>query len=400
MRLVQQHIIKSTDHRYKDLLDLCHLSKNLYNATLYDVRQHFFSTEEYKPYWSVDKTFKESSNPDYRALPAQTSQQVMRGVDSEFKSFFSLLKKKQSGKYDKPVQIPHYLKKDGYHVVTYTRQSLSHKNLIDGIIKIPRTDIQFKTPVTDIQQVRFVPRAGYIVMEVVYNKKEEDLKTDNGRYASIDLGINNLAAVSSNVAAPYLINGRPVKSLNQYYNKKKAHIQSQLGDSKKTSHRLQTLSLKRNNKINDYFHKSSSFIVNQLVSDSINTIIIGYNKGWKQDINKGKQTNQNFCYIPHLKFVSMLQYKCRLKGINVIMTEESYTSQSSFMDHDPLPSYGDSNIPVFSGKRPKRGLYVTGKRFKINADVNGSLNIMRKAVGDVTLPPDRGFVSNPVRISF
>ena len=397
MRLVEQHIIKSSNKYYKELKYLCGLSKNLYNATLYEIRQYFFENKKYLPYPAVDKKFKETNNINYRSLPAQTAQQTMRMVDSSFKSFFKLLNMKNSGSYGKRIDIPHYLKKDGYFTLFYTGQQLG-KKLLNGVIRLPLTGIEFHSDKKNIKQVRFVPSNNHIVMEVIYEVTEPELKGDNGRYCAIDLGINNMATVTSNVSKPYIINGRPVKSINQYYNKRKAYLQSKLKDQK-TSRRIQRLTLKRNNKINDYFHKTSSYIVNQSVSNSINTIIIGHNKDWKQDINIGSKNNQSFTSVPHTRLINQLKYKCRLAGINVICREESYTSKSSFLDQDPIPNLGD-NKTSFSGKRIKRGLYKSGRGRLINADVNGSYNIMRKEVGDVALPADRGFVFNPIKINF
>lgn len=398
MRLVEQHIIKSSNKYYKELMRLCGLSKNLYNATLYAVRQHFFKNKSYLSYSRIDKIFKETNNVDYRALPIQTSQQIMRLVDSNFKSFFKLLQLKQNGSYNHKIQIPKYLEKDGHFILIYTNQQLG-KRLLNGIIKLPFTDIVFQSKKSNIKQIRFIPSGSYIVMEVVYDVKENKLKEDNKRYCGIDLGLNNLASVTSNVSKSYIINGKPIKSINQYYNKRKAYLQSQLGTNKRTSKRIQRLTLKRNNKIKDYFHKSTSYIVNQLVSDSINTVIVGHNKDWKQDINIGKQNNQSFTSIPHTTFINMLKYKCRLKGINIVCREESYTSKSSFLDHDPIPSLKDKDVK-FSGIRIKRGLYRSKNGSIINADINGSYNIMRKEVGNVPVPTDRGFVFNPFRISF
>lgn len=397
MRLVEIHIIKPSNKYYKDLIKLCKQSKNLYNTTLFEIRQHFFSTKKYLSYPAVDKKFKESNNVDYRSLPSQTAQQTMRVVDSSFKSFFRLLNLKNKGSYNKKINIPKYLKKDGSFIVTYTRQQLG-KNILNGVIKLPLSDITFHTNKKNVKQVRFIPNSNHIVMEVVYEIKEKNLKSNNNRYCSIDLGINNLATVVSNVEKPYIINGRPIKSINQYYNKRRSHLQSKLVNLK-TSKRIQSITLKRDNKINDYFHKSTSYIVNHLVSNQINTLIIGYNKQWKQDINIGSANNQSFTIIPHNKFINQLKYKCKLEGINVICIEESYTSKSSFLDKDPIPNLKDKLV-VFSGKRIKRGLYRSKNGRLINADVNGSYNIMRKEVGDVSLPTDRGFVFNPIRISF
>lgn len=398
MRLVEQHIIKSNNKHYRDLKYLCRLSKNLYNATLYAVRQYYFENNKYLSYANIDRIFKETNNSDYRSLPIQTSQQTMRAVDSNFKSFFKLLKMKQTGKYNKKVNITNYLDKEGYYTVTYTAQQLG-KKLQYGIIKLPLSDIEFHTNKSNIKQVRFIPKGTYIVMEVIYDVKESELKPNNDNYSGIDLGLNNLATVTSNVSKSYIINGKPVKSINQYYNKKKAQLQSQL-NNKRTSNRIQKLTLKRNNKIKDYFHKATSYIVNQLVSDSINTVIIGQNKDWKQDINIGKQNNQSFVFVPHSMFINMLKYKCQLKGINIICVEESYTSKASFLDNDLIPNLNVKHVN-FSGKRLKRGLYQDSKGQLLNADVNGSFNIIRKEVCDVDLQPtDRGFVFNPVKVSF
>ena len=397
MRLVEQHIIKSNHKYYKELKNLCRLSKNLYNTTLYEIRQYFFENKKYLPYPLIDRKFKETKNIDYKSLPSQTAQQTMRAVDSSFRSFFKLLNMKNKGSYNRNISIPHYLKKDGYFTLIYTDQQLG-KKLLNGIIRLPLTNIEFHSNKKNIKQVRFIPSNNYIIMEVIYEVKESELKEDNNRYCGIDLGLNNLATVTSNVSKPYIINGRPVKSINQYYNKKKAYLQSKLKDQK-TSKRIQRLTLKRNNKINDYFHKTSSYIVNQLVSNSINTIIIGHNKDWKQDINIGSKNNQSFTSVPHTKLINQLKYKCKLVGINVICREESYTSKSSFLDHDPIPNLKDDKIS-FSGERIKRGLYRSGNGRLINADINGSYNIMRKEVGDVVLPTDREFVFNPIKINF
>jgi putative transposase len=393
MRLTEQHIIRNNNKYYKELLHICHLSKNLYNATLYAVRQYFFDTRDnegrgkYLNYANVDKMFKSENNADYRALPIQTSQQTMRMVDSNFKSFFRSIKKGI-----KSARIPRYLDKEGYYITIYTSQQLG-KRLKTGIIHLPFTNIEFRTKKTNVKQVRFIPRIDYIIMEVIYDVEDVKQKQDNKRYISIDLGLNNLATVTSNVLKPFIINGRPLKSINQYYNKYKAHLQSISGTVK--THRIRRMTLKRRNKIMDYFHKSTTHIVNQAVSNAINTIIVGYNTGWKQDINMGTRNNQSFVSIPHSMFLSMLEYKCSLHGIRFIKREEAYTSKASFIDCDPIEKQD-----TFSGERVCRGLYRSKLGKLINADVNGSLNIIRKEVRDVVIPTDRGFVFNPYILSF
>ena len=226
---------------------------------------------------------------------------------------------------------------------------------------------------------------------------------------SIDLGIDNLCTCTSNVTKSFIVNGKPIKSINQYYNKQKSKYQSilELKNHKKYSNRLYRLTLKRHNKIKDYFHKVSRYIVNQLVEQSINTLIIGKNNGWKQETNLGKRNNQNFVQIPFNMLINMLQYKCKIQGINCILQEESYTSKASFFDNDYIPIYNKSKSEIknytFSGKRIKRGLYKTNN-ILINADINGSLNILRKylnvACDMIISSTSRGFVHNPVKINF
>ena len=403
MKLVEQHIIKSNNVLYKDLDNLCFLSKNLYNQALYRIRQQFFEYKTFKKYYELNKELHDENQVDYRALPANTSQETLKLVNQNYKSFFQSLKKQIKG-----TKIPGYLDKTkGRQVVIYNHMTLSSNLLEKGIIKLPKSNIQFRTKQKNISQVRIVPKNNYIVLEVVYKASIKELLKDNKRYMSIDLGIDNLASCSSNVSKSFIINGKPVKSINQFYNKKKATLQSELElkNKKKTSKQLQNLTLKRNNKIKDYFHKASRYIVNQLVNQSINTLIIGKNDGWKQETNIGKKNNQNFVNIPHNMFVNQLKYKCQLEGINVIEQEESYTSKVSFFDNDFIPVYGQ-NDELFksSGKRIKRGLYKTIDGLLVNADINGSLNIMRKYLNEVCdeiiSPANRGLVMNPVKIQF
>ena len=403
MKLVEQHIIKSNNVLYKDLDNLCFLSKNLYNQALYRVRQQFFNDKTFKNYYELNKELHDENQVDYRALPANSSQETLKLVNQNYSSFFKSLQKGI-----KSARIPGYLDKTkGRQIVVYNHMTLPSNLLEKGIIKLPKTNIQFKTNQKNIKQVRIVPKNNYIVLEVVYEASIKELLKDNKRYMSIDLGIDNLASCSSNVANSFIINGKPVKSINQYYNKKKAKLQSELElkNKKKSSKQIQNLTLKRNNKIKDYFHKASRYIVNQLVNQSINTLIIGKNDGWKQETNIGKKNNQNFTNIPHQMFINQLKYKCQLEGINVVEQEESYTSKVSFFDNDFIPTY-QVNDELFksSGKRIKRGLYKTSSGLVLNADINGSLNIMRKYLNevcdDLISPANRGLMMNPVKIQF
>ena len=240
----------------------------------------------------------------------------------------------------------------------------------------------FITDKKEIQQVRIIPKNNHIVLEVIYNIDDTEPLTDNKRYASIDTGVNNLVTVGSNVIKPFIINGKPLKSINQYYNKRVAYLKSKLKNGKKSSNKIRKITDKRNNKIKDYLHKASTILVNQLVSNDLNTLVIGNNKGWKQNANLGKCVNQNFVQIPHSTFIKMLEYKCKLKGIKTILTEESYTSKCSFLDNEDIKKH-----LVYKGKRIKRGLFKSSNGTLINADVNGSLNILKKVVGDFNYDP-------------
>jgi putative transposase len=380
MTLVEQHIIKKSDSRFKELDNLLFLSKNLYNAGLYITRQYYFEHKKFLNYQSLASIMVKENNVDYRQMPAKVSQQTLKLIEQNFKSFFKHLKVK---KKDEVIKIPNYLKKDtGRFVVTYTSQAISSKEIKKGILKLSKVKSTFKTDKTDIQQVRLISKNNHIVVEVIYNVKGVEPLADNERYASMDLGLNNLGTVGSNVVKPFIINGKPLKSINQFYNKRVSNLKSKLTNGKKTSKRIKSLTDKRNNKIKDYLHKASTILVNQLVSNDLNTLIIGNNKGWKQDINIGKRNNQSFVQIPYSTFIKMIEYKCKLVGINVLITEESYTSKCSFLDSEDIKKQKE-----YKGKRIKRGLFKSSEGVLINADVNGSLNILRKVVGNFNYDP-------------
>jgi putative transposase len=228
-----------------------------------------------------------------------------------------------------------------------------------------------------------VPKCDSYVIEVIYDEPESTVSNDI-LAASIDLGLNNLVALTSNQPGfiPLLINGRPLKSINQFYNKRSSHLQSQLKGSRKSSPRIQRLTRCRHQKVDNYLHHTSRLIVDYLVAQKIGTLVIGKNAQWKTEIDLGKKTNQNFVSIPHARLIEMLEYKARLVGVKVILQEESYTSQSNFLNLDPIPVYGHTGADdmVFSGKRIKRGLYKTSVGQLINSDVNGAYNILRKAI--------------------
>ncbi len=381
MKLVEKHIINKSDKKWKSLDDICFLSKNLYNSALYYIRKHKEETGKFIRYNGLEKEFKLTNQADYTSLPNNSSQQTLMLVDNNLISYFKLLSKwkKDKKSLNGCPRFPKYKDKiRGRFVVVFT---INQIRLRDGYIIFPKKSMiePIKTNVESLKQVRIIPQSSCYVIEIVYEKQEKE-KMINDNYLSIDLGLNNLmTCYDSKNNKSLIVNGKPVKSINQYYNKKQAEIKSKLikNHNKYSSNRLNNLTLKRNNKITDYLHKSSRFIVNYCVNNQISNLVVGYNKEWKQEINIGKRNNQNFVNIPHQKFIYMLEYKCKLDGINFIQNEESYTSKCSALDLESLNKH-----EKYLGKRVKRGLFVSSKGIKINADLNGALNILRKVAPD------------------
>ncbi len=393
MQLTERHIIKSTEHRFAQIDELAFKSKNLYNAANYVIRQSFIYGWKYVSYNEMNRLMK--SQVAYKALPAKVSQQILMVLDKNWKSFFEAVKayKADSSKFTGRPKLPKYKDKiKGQNLLIYTIQAISSKQLKKGIIKLSGTELSIKTKVSPDQvcQVRLVPKCDSYVIEVIYDacterslREPESTLGEANSVASIDLGLDNLVALTSNQPGfiPLLINGRPLKSINQFYNKRQAKLQSQLRGNRKTSPRIQRLTRCRNQKVDNYLHHTSRVIVDRLTAEQIGTLVIGKNAQWKTEIELGKRTNQNFVSIPHSRLIEMLEYKARLAGITVIVKEESYTSRSNFLDLDPIPVYGKTEKePVFTGKRIKRGLYKTSTGQLINSDVNASYNILRKAI--------------------
>lgn len=372
MILTERHIIKQSNSLYNELDNLCFLSKNLYNSALYTVRQFYFTNKKYFNWIKINNQFVSEKQQDYYALPCKVSQQTLKMVDQNMKSFFNAIKAKNS----KP-KLPKYLDKiKGRFVVTYTNQAISKKALQNGYIELSKTNIKLKTNVKNVKQVRIVPRNNFIVVEILYEVRSKLHNNSKETYCGIDFGLNNLITCSFQNDSPLIMNGKPLKSINWHYNKEKSRLQSLLDNGKKTSKKIQNITLKRNNRINDYLHKTTKIFVNYLVSKNINNVVIGYNKEWKQGINIGRVNNQNFVQIPYYKLLNMLTYKCEIEGISVIVTEESYTSKCSFLDDEDICKHEE-----YVGKRIKRGLYKASDGRLINADVNGALNILKKVIG-------------------
>lgn len=394
MRLVDRHIIK--DNRFEDI---CLKSGLLYNYVLYLVRQGIFNKEYLKEYDLSTKLGRENQF-DFRQLPASVSQQVVGQV---FKSVNSWIKLKSDfdrnpDKYNnhRP-HLPKYKKGKKQNIVVFTTSSCRVKD--DGYIHFVKNVVEpIKTNVKkdELKQVRIVPQATCYVVEVIYERKETDLNLDKDNFLSIDLGLNNLCSCISNVGIkPFIINGKVIKSLNRWYNKKKARLMSYVGDNG-TSRRIRRISLYRNCWIDDKMHKISKYIVNFCVSNNIGRIIIGLNKEWKQEINIGRRNNQHFVSIPHSKLIDKIMYKAKLLGIEVVTHEESYTSKIDHLAFEEM-KYQDNYL----GKRKRRGLFQSSIGKLINADINGAIGIARKVVGDscINTIVSSGFAFNPIRLN-
>ena len=381
MDSTEREIIYSTDERFDLIKNLCHLSKNLYNASLYDVRQYYFETKSYRTWQSQAPLFSKNKQPDYYALQSHLAQQVLMQVGRQFLSFFN-------NKSNKKKRIPKYKDKNGYNVITFNKVTISRQVDFDEDRQIytytlckRSYNLKIKSTKPNVKMVKFVYDEVNDLIKCfkIYEIERPKLKKDNSRYFSIDPGLNNIVSIYNNIGIrPLLYNGRPIKSINQYYNKTNAKLRSELPYNIKSSKRLKQLSFKRNNKIDYEMHKISTHIINEAVKNNISKIIIGNNVGWKNEINIGRRNNQNFVNIPHTKLFNQLLYKGLLNGIEVIFTEESYTSKASFFDKDELPVYGENDNYKFSGKRISRGLYKDSKGNLWNADLNGGGNIMRK----------------------
>lgn len=403
---VEKHIIKKSHPYYNMLCEYTHLAKNLYNHANYLVRNEFTETGKWLRYSKLDKLLREDLDyPDYRNMPAsQSAQQVLRLLETNWKSFFTSIKdwSKNKNKYLGQPKLPKYKPKDGKMVLPLTNQQVKVK---EDLLHFPKSFCGFTVKprcitlenFEKINQVRIVPKSQSFCLEIVYSISVDiELRSDNGRYMSIDLGLDNLATVVTNTGLnPIIVNGKGLKSNNQYYNKKKAHYQSvakQMNNQHYTN-RLYRLTQKRNLNVEDYLHKVSRYIVDFALENQINTIVIGNNKNWKQSISLGKVTNQAFVSIPHQKLIDKICYKAELCGIQVILTEESYTSGTSFLDGE-LPQKEFYNTK----RRVHRGLFVSNKGIKINADVNAAFQIMKKVFPNEFSDGIEGVVLHPVRV--
>ena len=374
MRLTEQIQMKKRG----DFSCLCYLSKNLYNLANYYVRQEFFYLDNWLRYYDLWFILKDKE--PYKKLPSQTAQQILKLLDKNWKSFFNSMKewKIHPEKYQGRPKPPKYKKKKGEFIVVLTNQQCRIKN---GYLHFPEKVklSPIKTRIKNLlHQVRIIPKGLFYNLEIIYSKEIDNLNLNKDRFIGIDLGISNIVTIVNNVGLkPTIIKGSIVKSVNQFYNKRIAELKS-IKDKqgiKFETNRLQRITAKRNNKINDIFHKISRKVINYCIENNFGTIIIGYNRAWKQKVNMGKINNQKFVQIPFFKLISQIKYKSELFGIDIIIDGESFTSKCSFLDKEPIKRH-----KKYMGRRVNRGLFKSKKGILINADVNAGYNIIKKVV--------------------
>ena len=344
--------------------------------------------------------FRKEKQNDMLALPSKVSNDILKNLGSTIHSYYQLLKcyhdKSNLSVTSKP-QLPRYLHKtEGRYVVGFTNQTISKKRGVNGeLILCPRDlNLFIPTKVANPKCVHIVPKLKAFVIEVIYEVKVSPLK-QTGNYAAIDLGVDNLATITfSNGVNPLVVKGTQLKSINQGYNRLIAKAQSKLPANQKTSQHIHRLWRNRELKLQAELHKVTSLLSLYFDEMAIETVFVGKNQGWKQEVSLGKKTNQSFTQIPFNTFISQLTYKCLVKGIEVIEQEESYTSKASFLDEDEIPVYKDIQVKrQFSGKRISRGLYQSKDGRVLNADVNDSYNILVKGLLSLNKTLDRKAVS-------
>ena len=409
---VKQQVKHLSKEDYKSMKELCHIAKNLTNEAIYNVRQYYFSEGKFLRYEKNYALLKSSEN--YKLLNSNMAQQILREVHGSFKSFFSLLKLAKQGKYAlKDCKLPYYLPKDGYATLVIGFVRLNGNKLLlpfSNSFKKTHKAVEITIPPVlldkKVKEIRILPKANARFFEIQYVYEAECVQRNkNSQNAlALDFGINNLVTAVSNTGASFIIDGRRLKSINQWFNKENARLQS-IKDKqhfgKKTTNRQKAIARDRNNKVNDYMNKTARKVMDYCIANDIGTLVVGYNVTFQRNSHMGKQNNQNFVHIPYGRLRDKLSYLCELNGIAYVEQEESYTSKASFWDKDEIPVYNNDNPQTysFSGNRVHRGLYQTATGKCLNADVNGALNIMRKSsVVDMNILYGRGEVDTPIRI--
>ncbi|AZT89369.1 transposase [Caldicellulosiruptor changbaiensis] len=402
MYKTQKNHIRCDKQTYKLWRVLCHISKNLYNYALYHIRQHYFNTRQYLRYESVYHIVKENEN--YRLLPSQIAQQTLVCVDEAFKSFFKLIVAKKEGKAVKKVSMPKYLPRDGMFLLSFPKDQFKAED--DKLRLSLGRDfakefgvryLYFDLPATvlgkKIKEVRIIPRfhGRWFEIEYVYEEEEKCYSLDRSKFLAIDLGLDNFAAVVDTIGTAFLIEGRYIKSVNRWYNKEKARLQSVYSKQGiKCGSKLAKISLKRQHILDNFLNQAVSFIIKHCLGNRIGTVVVGKMDNIKQGIELGRVNNQNFVGIPYEKFKRKLKSKCEEYGIEYVEVDESYTSQKC------------SRCGVLrKSNRKHRRLYVCRECGSVmNADINGAVNILAKVAGEFAAEQitSSGCVNHPVKI--
>jgi putative transposase len=374
----EQQVIRRKHPLWDIINEMCFNAKNLYNYANYIIRQEYVDNKRYIPYKELNANLK--THRQYKDCMSQPANCILRLLDKNWKSFFCALKEyeKNPKKFLSRPQIPKYLKKNGRYNWVIPNNSCYFENdeLKFRVRKLQSVKWKCRC-VGRLIQVRFVPRGCVYVMEIVSEVEVPDVISENKRIAGIDLGVNNLATASNNIGEkPFIINGRGLKSINQFYNKRRSELQSKLPKGQFWSKQLEQITFKRFNRVKNYMHHASHYIIKWCVQHQIDTLVVGHNNEWKQDLKMRKINSQNFVFIPYEMLIQQLKYKCEDVGINFIETEESYTSGTSFLEGE-LPCKENYN----KKRRIKRGLFQAIDTL-INSDVNGSLQIIRKVFPD------------------
>ena len=411
---VKQQIKHLTKEEYNILRELCRISKNLTNQAIYNVRQHYFQEKQHLRYEANYHEMKHLKN--YKLLNANMAQQTLKDTDEMFKSFFSLIKLAKQGKYDfRHIKLPNYLPKNSYFSLIIGQIRIKNNFLTVPVSNAfkkkhnKKIKIQIKIPQVlknkKIKEIRIIPKfnARFFEIQYTYEIQEENINLNTNNALAIDLGVNNLCTCVTNTGKSFIIDGKKLKSINQFFNKYNARLQSikDKQNIKRQTKQQYLISNKRKNRVDDYINKACRYIINYCLSNDIGTLVIGYNQSFQNKTNLGKRNNQIFTHLPFGKIREKLEYLCKRYNINYILQEESYTSKASFFDNDELPIYNADNPQTyeFSGKRIKRGLYQTKNNYLFNADCNGALNILRKSKAvDLTVLCYRGELDTPKRI--
>lgn len=403
--LVETHQIKRKDSKAMD--ELCFKTKNLYNAVNYDYRQLFFGNKKRKEngeatipfphHFALTAKYVREKQPDYKALPSGIAQAVVAKTKASWTLFFTLSKdwKKNPHKYNSYPDIPKYKDKiKGRYWAIFTKGLAKIKN---GYVCFPKaTKIQpIKTRVTkeNFCQAQIIPCGNSYKVLVMYKVEAKDVGLDKKRVLGIDLGVNNLATIVDNTGErrPIVIKGGRIKSENQWWNKNMAELKACLPNGKGSTRKTQLISLRRTNRVNDALHKTSHFIIDYCLKNNIGTIVVGKNKGWKKESKLSSFVNQKFVEIPHARLIDQINYKSQLYCMAFIEQEESHTSKCDALALEPV-----EHREFYLGKRKHRGLFVSSTGKHIHADVNGALNIIRKAIGDDNLVLNWGCLAQPV----